>query len=506
MVLAAWALVSALAATTAEAQKYGGILRSIQRENPNSLSPHDEGGSFVTAWPVGGVYNNVVYYDPLKPVESPETLIPDLAKSWKWHDGKPFTAMDVKHTYDVARDASPQKLRINPRKFWWFNIKDIVTNGDREVTFHLGRPQPSVLPMLGSGVVPVYPAHVPLATIRLEAMGTGPFKMVEFKRDAHLKVRKNPDYFVKGRPYLDGVDYIVIKSKATSIAALQAGQVDVNQPSETEQPVYELLKATVPDMEFNKTATTSTVNMLLNTKRPPFDNPKLRRAFSIAMDRRAFTAHVQPGYIVGAFVLNRPHGAWGLPDSAFDGMPGYRDPAVDKEEARTLMRELGYGELKRLKVKISTQHVANYVDGATWAIGELKQIYVDGELDVQEIAVYQSRMVRREYDIAVNATGPSVDDPDVYYYEGFLCGSPRNYSDYCNSEVEKLFDKQSSTLDYNERVALVAEIDRRLVDEVARISIGFRLNYNARRGWVKNFVGHNTTSNWLRMQDVWLDK
>ncbi|MBI4081644.1 MAG: ABC transporter substrate-binding protein [Candidatus Lambdaproteobacteria bacterium] len=505
------------------AQKYGGILKSIQRDNPNSLSSHDESGSFVAQWPVGGVYNSVLYFDPLKPVESFDTVIPELAKSrqWstdhktltftlnqgvRWHDGKPFTAADVKHTFDVVRNASPQKLRINPRKTWWTNVKDITTNGDHEVTFHLGRPQPSIVLMLASGLSPVYPKHVPLAQIRTEAMGTGPFKLVEFKRDAYLKVRKNDDYFVKGRPYLDGIDYIVIKNKATRIAALQSGQVDVNQPTETDEPVYKTLKATVPDMEFNKTATNSFVNVVLNVPKPPFDNPKLRRAVSMAMDRVAYTGKVQPGYIVGGFMLGRPHGAWGLTDADLAGLPGYRDPELDKEEARKLMRELGYSEQNRLKLKVTTQNVANMRDGATWALGELKQIYVDAELDVREIASFYPSMARKEFVIAAIASASAIDDPDAIYYEHFSCASVRNYASYCSKELDGLIEKQSSTIDQQQRVALVGEVERLLIHDVPRISIGFRVNYNARRGYVKNFVGHSTTSNWLRMQDVWLDK
>jgi peptide/nickel transport system substrate-binding protein len=406
----------------------------------------------------------------------------------------------------VVRDASPHKLRINPRKFWYFNVKDIATNGDHEVTFQLGRPQPSLLLMLACGLSPVYPAHVPLAQLRTEAIGTGPFRLTEFKRDEALKVRKNPDYFVAGRPYLDGADYIIIKNKATRIAALQSGQVDVNQPTETDQPVYETLKSTVRNMEFNKTATTSNVNMLLNHSKPPFTEPMVRRAFSLALDRRAFNRSVQPGYNLGAMLLSRPYGAWGLDESVFDSVPGYRDPALDKEDARKLMREAGYGPQHRLALKVTTQNVANYRDAAAWSLGELKQIYVDGELDIREVASFYPSMARNEYVMAVQATGNPIDEPDATYYEGFACASLRNYGKYCSKEVERLFDQQSAMLDFEKRVALVGEIERKLLDDVARISIGFRINYNARRAYVKNFVGHNTSSSWLRMQDVWLDK
>jgi peptide/nickel transport system substrate-binding protein len=515
-------LALGLAIPAAQAQKYGGILKSMQRENPNSLSILDESGSFVTAWPMGGVYNNVVYFDPLKPVERFDTVIPELASGWswngdntqlvltlnpgaRWHDGTPFTAKDVKYTFDVVRDASPTKLRINPRKLWWFNVKDVTIRGDREVTFHLLRPQPSLLLMLACGLTPVYPAHFPLAQLRTETMGTGPFKLAEYTRDAVLKVRKNPDYFVKGRPYLDGIDYIIIKNKATRTAALQSGQVDVGQPTETEQTVYESLKA-VPGMEFNRTPNTTNVNMLLNHERPPFDNVKLRRAFNLAVDRYAYARSIEPGAAVGTHVLSRPQGAWGLEDSELRTLPGYGDPAAEREEARRLMRELGYGPNNLLKVKITTQAVAYMRDASTWIAGELKQIYVSGEVEVVEVGNFFPRMARKEYALSVQATGNPIDDPDATYYESFLCGGTRNYQNYCNKAVEKLFDEQSTTMDYEQRVALVGAIERRLTDEVARISIGFRTNYNARRNFVKNFLGHNTASNWARMQDVWLDK
>ncbi|MBI4083002.1 MAG: ABC transporter substrate-binding protein [Candidatus Lambdaproteobacteria bacterium] len=522
-VLSTLALAAVLAAAPAQAQKYGGILKSAQRENPNSLSILDESGSFVTAWPMGGVYNSVAYFDPLKPAESVETLIPDLARSWvwnadytqitftlnqgvRWHDGKPFTAKDVKHTFDVVREASPQKLRINPRKAWWKNVKDIASNGDFEVTFTLGRPQPSLLLMLSSGLTPVYAAHVPVAKYRTETMGTGPFKMVEFKRDQALKVRKNTDYFVKGRPYLDGIDYIIIRNKATRTAALQSGQLDVNQPTETEQAVYETLKATVPDMEFNKTPNPTVVNMLLNHAVAPFNNPKLRRAFALALDKAAFTRAVEPGYIIGGVMLPRPHGAWGLTESELADVAGYGDPVAGKEEARKLMAELGYGPTNPFQVKITTQNVNTYRNWANWAVGELKHVHVAGELDIVETGNYYPRMIRKEFAMAVQATGSPLDEPDASLSEGYTCGSPRNYSHYCNPELQKTFDVQSMTIDTAKRLQMVHRIERQLMEEVATISIGFRINYNARRGFVKNFVGHNTPSNWGRMQDVWIDK
>ncbi|TMJ28504.1 MAG: peptide ABC transporter substrate-binding protein, partial [Alphaproteobacteria bacterium] len=160
-VLAAAALL-ALAAP-ASAQKAGGTLRVSHRDNPPSASIHEE-ATISTVMPFMSVYNNLVVFDPQEKQNRPDKIVPDLATEWawsndgkdltfklrdgvKWHDGKPFTSADVKCTWDMLL-GDESKLRKNPRKSWWFNLKQVTTNGDREVTFHLGRPQPSVLTML----------------------------------------------------------------------------------------------------------------------------------------------------------------------------------------------------------------------------------------------------------------------------------------------------------------------------------------------------------------------
>ena len=112
-----------------------------------------------------------------------DTIVPDLAESWawsedgkeltfklrhgvKWHDGKPFTAADVKCTWDLLQGKTQEKLRLNPRKAWYRNLDEVTTKGDDEVTFHLKRPQPYLLVLLASGVSPVYPCHVSPAQMR----------------------------------------------------------------------------------------------------------------------------------------------------------------------------------------------------------------------------------------------------------------------------------------------------------------------------------------------------
>ena len=174
---AAAGLLIALGATPAAlAQKPGGILREYMIDSPASMSIHEE----VTVYslrPVMGVFNNLVLYDQHVKQNSMQSIVPELANSWtwdedgtrltfklhqgvKWHDGKPFTARDVKCTWDLLQGKASEKLRINPRKAWYRNLEEVTTNGDYEATFVLRRPQPAFLALLASGFSPVYPCHV----------------------------------------------------------------------------------------------------------------------------------------------------------------------------------------------------------------------------------------------------------------------------------------------------------------------------------------------------------
>jgi peptide/nickel transport system substrate-binding protein len=231
--LAAGGLLVAPLAAAAFAQKPGSILQMPDFASPASMSIHEE--STITAViPTMGVFNNLVVFDQHVAQNSIASIVPDLATGWsrsedgmqltfplrsgvKWHDGKPFTAQDVKCTWEALLGVSADKLRINPRKAWYGNVEQITTNGDYEVTFHLKRPQPYLIALLASGQSPVYPCHVPLRDMRSHPIGTGPFKFVEFKPNERITVTRNPDYWKPGRPYLDGIEYTIIPNASTRI-------------------------------------------------------------------------------------------------------------------------------------------------------------------------------------------------------------------------------------------------------------------------------------------------
>jgi peptide/nickel transport system substrate-binding protein len=361
--------------------------------------------------------------------------------------------------------------------------------------------------MLASGYAPVYPAHVPPAELRTKCLGTGPFKLKQYQPGEYIDFVKNPDYFIKGRPYLDGVRYLIIKERGTRYAAIQAGRQDIAYPLESSKTIAEEVKQANPRIVLVETSNNVNDNILLNFKRPIFQDSRIRRAINLSVDRKAYIqAGRQGAAIPGGVMLPKPYGVWGLPEAAQGKLPGFGDPAANRVEAKKLLAEAGYGPEKPLKLTVSTRAVARYVDIASFVIDQLKRVAIEATLEQVETGVWHPKLTRRDYDMAVNLTGIGPDDPDANLYENFKCGSPRNYSDYCNPEVDRLIDEQSQTLDSAKRLKLVQDLDTRLQLEGARLLLGWGKEYFLMWPFVKNLVPHQSVYNYGRLQEVWLDK
>jgi len=514
-----------VAPAAAQTPKRGGILNSLVTEDPPGFSIH-ESATVSTVWPMSPCYNNLVYFDPLKPQETVDTVVPDLAEKWswqdnhrnlvfflrknvKWHDGQPFTSKDVKYTFDMLRETADAagKLRINPRKDWFANVEAVETADPYTVVFRLKKPQPSLLLMLASGYTPIYAAHVPAASYRTGCVGTGPFKVKEWKKGEYVEYVKNPDYFVKGRPYLDGLKYIPIQERGTKFAALQSGRLDVAFPGDGSKTIAEQVMKAEPRIKLTITGQNVNDNLLLNTTKPPFDNLKVRQAFSLAIDRKgAVQAVHQGGGVVGASMAPKPFGVWGLLEKEQTELLGYGTPASDKAKAKKLLAEAGFGPGKQLKLELAARAIPIYLDLASFVINELKQVGVEATLKQVETAQWHPLATRKEFQAAPNLTGVGVDDPDANYFENFACGSPRNYGGYCNEQVMKMIEAQSQELDVKKRMRMVADIQKKLEEDAARPTIDWRQEYYLQWQHVKNLIPHQSIYNWGRMQEVWLDR
>jgi peptide/nickel transport system substrate-binding protein len=489
------------------------------------MSIHEE-ATIAAQGPMMGVFNNLVMYKQDEPQSGMESIVPDLASDWswdeektqltfqlrqgvRWHDGKPFTAKDVVCTWDLVAGKSSDKLRINPRKVWYKNLEKVTAGGDYEVTFQLKRPQPAFIALLASGFSPVYPCHVPAREMRSHPIGTGPFKFAEFKPNESIKVARNPDYWKKDRPYVDGIEYTIIKNVSTGVMAFAAGKFDLTSPYFLQVPVLKDAKNQAPDAICQLMPSNVNRNVMLNREAPPFNNPELRRAAALSIDRKAFVDILTEGKgNIGGAMLPPPEGVWGMPPEMLKTLPGY-DPDIktNRAEARSIMEKLGYGPDKRLAVTVSARNIPPYRDPAVILIDQLKEIYIDGQLEPVDTAQWLPKIMRKDYTGALNLTGNGLDEPDQTLYENFTCGAEGNYDGYCNPELDKMVDRQSMEFDQVKRKALIWAIERKLAEDAVRPIL-----YHSRSGtcWQPYVKGYtpmvNSIYNGLRFEDVWLDR
>jgi peptide/nickel transport system substrate-binding protein len=509
---------------SASAQKRGGVLRVFQYDSPASMSIHEE--AFNSAQnPMMAVFNNLVLFRQDVPQNRIDTIEPDLATKWSWnddmttltfelrqgvswHDGKPFTAADVKCTWDRILGKSEDKLRTNPRKSWYRNLDSISTTNDT-VTFHLKRPQPAFIALLASGYSPVYPCHVPAPEMRQHPIGTGPFKFVSYKPNESIKLARNEQYWKEGRPYLDGIEWTIIPNRSTAILGFISGKFDLTFPFGLTVPLMKDIQKAAPQAVCELQPADQSTNLIVNRDAPPFDNPEIRRAVALALDRKSFIDILAEGHgDIGGAMQPPPQGVWGMPGEMLMTLPGYGpDIGKNREEARKIMEKAGYGPDKRLAVKVSVRNTPPFRDPAVILIDQLREIYIDAELEAVESATWFPKVYRKDYKIGLNLTGLGVDDPDAQFYENYACGSDRNYTGYCNPQIDKLFDQQSMERDQEKRRGLVFEIDKKLQEDGARPILFHNRFATCRQPQVKGLtIMVNSLFNGWRMEDVWLDK
>jgi peptide/nickel transport system substrate-binding protein len=504
------------------AQKSGGILQMPDFASPASMSLHEE-STIAAGTPLMGVFNNLVVFDQHVAQNSLGSIVPDLASNWawdetetaltfhlrqgvKWHDGRSFTAADVKCTWDALTGKTAEKFRVNPRKSWYRNLDEITTNGDWEVTFHLKRPQPYLIALLASGQSPVYPCHVPLREMRSHPIGTGPFKFVDYKPNERITVTRNPDYWKPGRPYLDGVEYTIIPNASTRMLAFIVGKLDLIWVG---MPLLKDVNSQAPQAHCDVVMDNNSRDLIINRAIPPFDNLELRQAMALSLDRRAFIDILTAGQgAIGGSILPPPDGVWGMPPEVVQTLPGY-GPDVQKNRAaaRDIMQRLGYGPDNPLKVTVSTRNVEGYRDAAVIAISQLREIYIDGQLELIETANWFPRVIGKRYTVGITVAEGGLDEPDQKFYETYVCGADRNYTGYCDADTDRLIDGQSMQADPEKRRKLVWEVERRLAEDASRPVLLYSRFATCMQPRVKNLTTMtNSRFNGWRMEDVWLDE
>ncbi|MBI2910045.1 MAG: ABC transporter substrate-binding protein [Chloroflexi bacterium] len=505
------------AKSAADQPRYGGILNISVYDDPPSLDAHQE-TSAVTLWAIGGVYNGLTQYDPLQN----DKVIPDLAEKWdvnpqgtsytfhlrkgvKWHDGKPFTAQDAKFSMD--RILKPPQGTRSPRAAVFESMSGVEAPDDSTLRMVLKNPAASFMANMSTGWMLMMPRHVIEAkgNMKQTALGTGPYKLKDYSPGTSYDLVKNPDYFVKGRPYLDGIKNYAVKDPATRLASFRTGQLMMTVAGSNGIKVSQaqLLEKEMGDkVVVHRVGALNFHSFMMNSKVKPWDDVRVRKAANMAIDRVAGvnTLDEGDGDLGGTMP---PSGQWGFPKDELLTRPGYRpDKAAEIAEARKLLAEAGYpnGLNTPLLVRSSSenQNLGVFVQA------QLENVGIKATITVAEVAAFTNNMERRNFSSATWAHAASLDDPDQIFGEHYVSKGGRNYQGVANPKVDELFAQQSRTMDVAERKKLVIEMQRVSMDDYGKLAIYWKRERQAVWAKVKNYkVGYGVYNN-NKYQDVWL--
>ncbi|MDP2952308.1 MAG: ABC transporter substrate-binding protein, partial [Chloroflexota bacterium] len=359
-------------------------------------------------------------------------------KGAKFHDGKPVTAADVKANFD--RILSPPKGSTIPFAALYHALGKVETPDDYTVKMSLKYPQAAFLDMVALPYMVMFPKHILDAKgdMKKDMVGSGPFKFKEYVRGVSVEVVRNPDYFVSGRPYLDGIKTYVITDTAAMFSALRTGQVLMAGVSQLEvgPAELEILKKEVPGIVTQVRAVPLLPSFVPNVKRKPWDDVRVRRAVSLAADRQGALKVLAQG--LGEMGSYNMPGLWGIPKEELLKLPGFRQAKdADLAEAKRLLAEAGYP--KGFKVTIKPRQVKAMVDIAIYMKNELAKLGIEAAVEPVEAGAHKVLLLKGDFEATAFRDGSPGWDPDVIFGEYFVTGAGKNYGQWSDPKVDELF-------------------------------------------------------------------
>jgi peptide/nickel transport system substrate-binding protein len=510
-------LVSASGVLAAEEPRSGGVLTYAVIADAPTFDCYAS-DSFATIHFVAPHYSTLLRLDPARYPD----IIGDLAESWevsdnnltytfhlhpgvRFHDGTPLTSADVKASYDRIRD--PPSGSVSVRQAQYADIASIETPDDRTAVFHTKQPNAALLTLFASPWNCIYSAKLLKENPNYPAkvvMGSGPFRFVEHVAGAKWAGRRFEGYFRSGLPHLDGFEAYVVSAAALT-TALRGGQVMAafNGISPAERD--ELKQAMGDRIKFQENVRLTNFQLTFNTARKPFDDVRVRRALSMAIDRWSFEPYLRRVTVAGLIGgLLRPGYSLARMSKELEDFPGFsRGADAAKAEARRFLKEAHQEDLKFI---LTNRAVANpYPTIGIYAVDQWRQIGVTAEQDTVETARWTAARLAGNFDVLVDFAAEFVDEPTLQFAHYLSHDrAPDNASQAIDRTLDDLYERQMRTTDLAERTKLVRAFEARVLQEayVAPISWTYRITPLA-----ANVMGYITTPSPLVNQDlssVWL--
>jgi len=487
-----------------ENAKRGGTLKMGLNNNWTTVEPHKTNNSSGQAI-VGLVYGQLLKY------YKGEELIPDLAESYemvdpttyvfhlrqgvKFHDGEPFTAADVKASYDQI---------LNPENgvtvySYLTGVESVNIVNDFEVEFKLKEPQATFIAAMG------LPGNYIAQAKKIEAgvdfmkdvVGTGPFKFVSETTGVEAKVERNDEYYLEGLPYLDGVEFRPLTDDSARTNALYSGSADLI----TYVP-WAQMGAIEEDSKYSLKSNPEDGYLMIDIRvdRPPMDNKALRQAISYGIDREAVIATATSGRGKPCYGGIIPSWMWGYNEEISET---YK---YDPEKAKQLLQEAG---AEGLELELISWPPDNELFGLPSVVvaNQLNQIGLNVELKPMAVAPYHQARSDGSYEMLFDGTLYDIPDPDfltkLYRTDGTRVAKANRYSD---PEVDQWLDEARSLTDQDERIALYDKVQNKILEDQPIIMVMFREQGEATLADVMGheYLGALGVSNVLL--EVWLDR
>jgi ABC-type transport system substrate-binding protein len=504
--------------------KSGGTLRYGVLSAPAHFDVH-QSGTVSNMAAQGPMYDTLLRHDP----RDGQTIIPDLAQRWeispdgktytfflrqgvKFHDGADFTAEDVQATY--ARIIWPPKGISIPRTPLFSAVSDIKVVDPYTIVFQLSEPRPSKF-MLGA-FASGWNIIVRKKTLAendnnlrnvSDYPGTGPFRHVLRKDKEVWIMKRNPDYWNKGLPYLDRLEVYHLAPFSVELgSALLAGKIDYGRALDpvTAKKVKETSGMSSTDF-YQSVIHAIWVN---NTKKPLGD-PRVRRAMHLVFDRPVLVDVVKDiaPMLVGGFIY--PFSEFATPAEELSRRLGYqRDPKAAVQEARRLMAEAGYPKgLKGLDFMV--RELAHH---KTWslAIQAMLKETLDIEMTLRTVqtSVWFDEAQAGNFDLTISAIVSTLIDPSDYFNAWYGKDGPQNYSQWSNPTFQSLVAQIDREIDDGKRKALIHQAEDVLEQDPPLLPVAWEKIYD---GWYNYVKGQNPANYFgiydvVRWDTVWLDK
>src|SRR5574341_140041 len=468
----------------AQAQRQGGELVFPVPSEPPSYDGHRE-ETFGLIHPIAPFYNTLLRVDPND--RSGTKPYPSLAESWsvskdgktytfklrrgvKFHDGAEMTSKDVKASYDKI--IFPPAGVGSSRKGQYVVVEAVQAPDPYTVVFRLKYASGSLLSSLLSPYNFIYKADIlakDMNWYEKNIMGTGPFTFVEHVKGSHVIGKKNPNYWDKGKPYLDSFRGIFIRSSAAQVAAVRGERAHVQfrgfSPAERDSLTQALgNKITVQESPWD-----CILLATINHDKKPFNDKRVRRALSLALDRHQASESLSKIAIVKAVAgVQVPGTPFATPPEELNKLAGYwTNINKSRREARRLLREAGVPE--GFSFTFTNRNLPEPYEPVTvWLLDQWRKVGLNVSQEVIEAAAYFGVIRKGDTQTHMDFQCGYIVEPDLDMYK-FLSTTrnPANYGYYKDPVLDRLYDQQSRATNVAERKRIVREFEKRLLDEEA---------------------------------------